>query len=130
MHLPVVTSWPAPLAPPDGGEPGGPVRVMLLGVRVTAYAIIRIAEHQRREAACTGAVINPALLDRLMDLPLGIPVTDPVMWAEMAGQPHGIAERHEDSARITRHLESPLTITDVVVEATTGSCWRPRSQRA
>jgi hypothetical protein len=93
---------------------------MLLGVRVTAYAIINIAEHRRRETAGTGAVINPALLDRLMDLPLGIPVTDPVVWTEMAGQPRGVAERHEDSARITRRLESPLTITDVVVEATTG----------
>ena len=91
MHLPAVTSSPAPLASPDGGEPGVPVRVMLLGVRVTAYAIINIAEHQRREAAGMGAVINPALLDRLMDLPIGIPVTDPVAWAEMADQPRGVA---------------------------------------
>ena len=119
MHLPAVTSSPAPLASPYRGEPGVPVRVMLLGVRVTAYAIISIAEHQRREAAGMGAVINPALLDRLMDLPTGISVTDPVAWAEMADQPRGVAERHEDGARITRRLESPLTITDVVVDATT-----------
>lgn len=97
-----------------------PVGVMLLGVRVTAYAIINIAEHQRRETAGMGAVINPALLDRLMNLPIGIPVTDPVVWAQMADQPRGVAERHEDGARITRRLESPLTITDVVVDATTG----------
>jgi len=120
MHLPVVTSSPAPLASPDGGEPGVLVRVMLLGVRVTAYAIINIAEHRRRETAGMGAVINPALLDRLMDLPIGIPVTDPVVWAEMADQPREVAERHEDGARVTRRLESPLTITDVVVDATTG----------
>jgi len=93
---------------------------MLLGVRVTAYAIINIAEHQRRETAGLGAVINPALLDRLMDLPIGVSVTDPVAWAEMADQPRGVAERHEDGARITRRLESPLTITDVVVGAATG----------
>jgi hypothetical protein len=31
---------------------------MLLGVRVTAYAIINIAEHQRRETAGMGAVIE------------------------------------------------------------------------
>jgi hypothetical protein len=93
---------------------------MLLGVRVTAYAIINIAEHQRRETAGLGAVINPALLERLMDLPTGISVTDPVAWAEMADQPRAVAERHEDGARITRRLESPLTITDVMVGAATG----------
>ena len=120
MHLPAVTSSPAPLASPDGAEPGVPVSVMLLGVRVTANAIINIAEHQRREAAGVGAVINPALLDRLMDLPTGIPVTDPVVWAEMADQPRGVAERHEDGVRTTRRLESPLTITDVVVDGVSG----------
>jgi len=120
MHLPVVTSSPAPLTSPDDGEPGVPVRVMVLGVRVTAYAIINIAEHRRRETAAMGAVINPALLDRLMDLPIGIPVTDLVIWAEMADQPCGIVERREDGVRITRRLESPLTITDVVVDATMG----------
>jgi hypothetical protein len=120
MHLPVVTSSPAPLASPDDGEPGVPVRVMLLGVRVTAYAIINIAEHRRRETAGMGAVINPALLDRLMDLPIGIPVTDLVVWAETADQPRGVVERHEDGVRITRRLESPLVITDVVVGATRG----------
>ena len=97
-----------------------PVGVMLLGVRVTAYAIINAAEHRRRETADLGAVINPALLDRLMDLPTGISVTDPVAWAEMADQPRGVAERHEDGARIIRRLESPLTITDVIVGAATG----------
>ena len=124
MHLPAVTSSPAPLASPYGGEPAVPVSVMLLGVRVTAYAIINIAEHQRREIAGMGAVINPALLDRLMDLPIGISVTDPVAWAEMADQPRGVAERHEDGARITRRLESPLTITDVIVGAATGQVLR------
>jgi len=120
MHLPPVTSSPAPLAAPYGGEPGVPVGVMLLGVRVTACAIINIAEHQRRETAGIGAVINPALLDRLMDLPIGITVTDPVAWAEMADQPNGVAELHEDGARIIRRLESPLTIADVIVDAATG----------
>jgi hypothetical protein len=93
---------------------------MLLGVRVTAYAIINIAEHRRRETAGMGAITIPALLDRLMDLPIGIPVTDPVVRAELADQPDGVAEGDEDGARITRRLESPLTITDVVVGAVTG----------
>jgi hypothetical protein len=120
MHLPAVTSSPALLASPYAGEPGMPVRVMLLGVRVTAYAIISAAEHQRRETAGMGTVIDPALLDRLMDLPIGIAVTDPVAWVEMADQPRGVVERHEDGARITRLLESPLTITDVIVDAVMG----------
>jgi hypothetical protein len=123
MQLPVVASSPAPLASlasADGGEPGGPVRVMLLGVRVTAYAIINAAEHRRREMAGMGAVVNPGLLDRLMDLPMGIPVSDPVVWAEMADQSGGVIERHEDGARVTRRLESPLTITDVVVDGISG----------
>src|SRR6266576_7188090 len=107
MHLRAVTSSPAPLASPHGGEPGVPVQVMLLGVRVTAYAIINIGEHRRRETAGVGTVSNPALLDRLMDLPTGIPVTDPVVWAEMANQPRAVAERGEDGAGITRHLEPP-----------------------
>ena len=120
MHLPATTSSPAPLGSLEGGEPGVPVQVMLLGVRVTAYAIINIAEHRRRETAGMGAITIPALLDRLMDLPIGIPVTDPVVWAELADQPGGVAEGDEDGARITRRLESPLTITDVVVGAVTG----------
>jgi len=103
-----------------GGEPGVAVRVMLLGVRVTAYAIINVAEHRRRGIADIGAIINPALLDRLMDLPMGIPVSDPVVWAEMADQPGGAIERHEDGAQVTRRLESPLMITDVVVDGVSG----------
>jgi hypothetical protein len=120
MYLPVVTSWSAPPASPDSGEQGVSVRVMLLGVQVTAYAVINMAEHRRREAAGLAAVINPGLLDRLMDLPTGIPVPDPVVWAEMAEQPREVAERHEDGVRLTRRLESPLTITDVVVDAAAG----------
>ena len=52
--------------------------VMLLGVRVTAHAAVNLAEHRRREAAGMAAVIDPALLDRLLDLPAGVPVIDPV----------------------------------------------------
>jgi hypothetical protein len=91
--------------------------VILLGVRVTAYATINAAEHRRREAAGIGAVVNPELLDRLLDLPAAVPVTDAAAWAELAGQPPGIAERGEDGASVTRRLESPLTIADVVVDA-------------
>jgi len=94
--------------------------VTLLGVRVTAYVIINVAEHQRREAAGMAAVTDPALLDRLMDLPVATPVIDPVIWAEMADQPAGIIERSEDGTSVTRRLESPLMIEDVVVDAAAG----------
>ena len=91
--------------------------VMLLGVRVTAYAVVNLAEHRRREAAGMAAVIDPALLDHLLDLPAGVPVIDPAGWAEMAGQPPGILERDPDGVNVTRRLESPLSIAEVVVQA-------------
>jgi hypothetical protein len=121
MPRPTVASSPAPSTSLPSDGPGVLVEgVILLGVGVTAAAIINIAEHRRREAAGMGAVTNPGLLDRLLDLPTGIPVTDPMVWAEMADQPPGIAERGEDGASVTRRLESPLAIADVVVEAGTG----------
>jgi len=93
MHLPDVASSPA--AATSVRAVAG---VMLLGVRVTAYAVINVAEHRRREAAGMGAVLQPALLDRLLDQPTGVPVIDPAGWAEMAGQPAGILERDEAAA--------------------------------
>ncbi len=98
--------------------------VMLLGVRVTAYAVINVAEHRRRAAAGMGAVTRPALLDRLLDLPAGAPVIDPVVWAETADQPPGILDRGADGASVTRWLESPLTIADIVVQAAAGRVLR------
>jgi hypothetical protein len=62
-----------------------------------------------------GAVTDPALLESLLDLPLGEPVDDAVAWAETAGQADGIVERAEDSCAVRRLLEPPLTITDVIV---------------
>jgi hypothetical protein len=91
--------------------------VMLLGVRVTASAVVDLAEHRRREAAGLAAVIDPALLDRLLDLPAGVPVIDPAWWA---GQFPGILERDPDGVSVTRRLESPLSIAEVVVRAAAG----------
>jgi hypothetical protein len=93
---------------------------MLLGVRVAAHTVINLGEHRRRESAGMTAVINPVLLDRLMNLPVGVPVVDPVAWAEMADQQPEILERGEDGASVTRHLNSPLTIADVMVRAAPG----------
>lgn len=121
MHRLVVASSPAPVNSHRGE--GGAVRVeavTLLGVKVTAYVVINDTEHQRREAAGMAAVTDPALLDRLMDLPVAVPVSDPVIWAEMTGQPSGIIERSEKGTSVTRRLESPLTIEDVVVAAAGG----------
>jgi hypothetical protein len=95
----------------------GVAGVMLLGVRVTAHVVVNLAEHRRREAAGMAAVIDPALLDRLLDLPAGVPVIDPGWWA---GQLPGILERDPDGVSVTRRLESPLSITDVVVRAAAG----------
>jgi hypothetical protein len=121
MHRMVVASSTPPVN--SRRDDGGAVRVeavTLLGVKVTAYAVINDTEHQRREAAGMAAVINPALLDRLMDLPVAVPVSDPVVWAEMTGQPTEIVERSEDGTHVTRRLQSPLIIEDVVVHVVGG----------
>jgi hypothetical protein len=99
---------------------GSVVGVTLLGVRVAACAVIDVAEHRRREAAGLGAITSPALLDRLMDLPAATAVFDPVLWAETADQPPGILERGEDGASVTRRLEPPLSIADIVIRAAAG----------
>jgi len=126
---------------------------MLLGVRVTAHAVLNLAEHGRRAAAGLGAVIDPALLDRLLDLPAGaaavidpalldrlldLPagaaaVIDPALLdrlldlpagvpvpAGLAGQWPGILDADPDGVSVTRRLESPLSITDVVIQAAAG----------
>jgi hypothetical protein len=123
MRLPSAASFRAPVtSSPVTSSSGGEhvAGVTLLGVRVTAYATVNVGEHRRRETAGVSAVINPALLDRLLDLPAAVPVIDPVVWAEMADQPPGILDRGEDGASVTRRLESPLNIADVVVEAASG----------
>src|SRR5580700_3235639 len=109
MHLADVASSPAAVTSLQTVA-----GVMLLGIRVTAYAVINVAEHRRREAAGMAAVIDPALLDRLLDLPAGVPVIDPAGWAEMAGQPTGILERDPDGVSVTRRLEAPLSVAEVV----------------
>jgi hypothetical protein len=94
--------------------------VNLLGVPVIAQAVLNAAEHERRASAGLGAVTDPALLDRLMDLPVAVPVADAVTWAEMSDQRPGVAERDEDGVTVTRMLEPPLVINDVVLAAAGG----------
>jgi hypothetical protein len=94
--------------------------VSLLGVRVTAIAIIDAAEHARRLAAACGAITDPALLDRLLGLPLGLSVPDPIAWAETADQPFGVIDRDTEGIKVTRRLAPPLAIEDVLVAAAAG----------
>jgi hypothetical protein len=121
MLLPAAASTSPPWAGRSGHEPSVQVPgVLLLGVRVTAYVFVNETEHRRREDAGIGAVTDPALLDRLLDLPVDAAVSDPAIWAEMTGQEPGIAERGEVGTSVTRHLVPPLAIKDVVVSATGG----------
>jgi hypothetical protein len=87
---------------------------------VTAVAIIDAAEHERRRAAACEAITDPALLDRLLELPLGMSVPDPVAWAETADQPFGVIGRDTDGITVTRRLTVPLVIEDVIVAAPAG----------
>ena len=106
MYHQAVASSPAQPAAPGRGDASVPVDVLLLGVQVTAYVFVNLAEHRRRQLG----VMDPALLDRLLDLPHGVCVPDPVALAEMTGQPPAIAERHEDGAAGPPRLASPAGV--------------------
>jgi hypothetical protein len=94
--------------------------VNLLGVRVSARAILNQAEHERRRALGITALTDPALLGRLLELPVGCSVLDPVVWAETAGQPTGVVIRGDDGHTVTRLLEPALTVEDVIVPGPPG----------
>jgi hypothetical protein len=105
----------APWAGRAGRVAVGPV--CLLGVSVIALARPRPAEHDRRSAAGLRPVVDPALLDRLLDLPAGEPVPDPVVWAETSARPAGIVERGDNGNTVTRLPEPPFDLDSVVVRA-------------
>ncbi|SRR6266568_1711752 len=94
--------------------------VNLLGVRVTAHAVLNRIEHERRSFLGITALTDPALLGRLLDLPVGRPVLDPVVWAETAGQPTGVVARGDDGHTVTRLLEPALIVEDVIVPGPRG----------
>jgi hypothetical protein len=91
--------------------------VNLLGVPVDVRAVLDVAEHARRQAAALGAVTDPGLLGRLLEVPVGQPVADPALWAETACQPAGVVARGDDGFSVTRLLAPALVITDVTVSA-------------
>ena len=92
-------------------------RVNLLGVQVTDHALLSCAEHQRRNSLGLGAITDPALLDRLLGLPVGYPCCDPALRAETSAAAPGIIDRAADGCTVTRLLEPPLVVDDVIVPA-------------
>ncbi|MGH3287272.1 MAG: hypothetical protein ACRDPD_21730 [Streptosporangiaceae bacterium] len=100
----------------------GPVR--LLGVPVTALARLNLDEHERRRTLGLGPVTDPALLDRLLNLPAGLPVADSAAWTQTADLPAGIVSRARDGCTVVRMLDIPLTVDAVVVRARRGRLMR------
>lgn len=108
---------------PSLAAPAGHVSVglvNLLGVRVSARAIIDQTEHSRRRSVGVSAVTDPALLGRLLEMPAGQQVLDPVTWAETAGLPPGVVARGDDGYTVTRLLEPALVVHDVIVPGRRG----------
>ena len=95
-------------------------QVNLLGVRVTARALLNCAEHERRSSLGLGAVTDPGLLDRLLGLPVRYPCGDPALWAETSAAAPGIVDHGADGCEVTRLLEPPLVVADVIVPAPRG----------
>jgi hypothetical protein len=94
--------------------------VNLLGVCVRVEGTLDPAEHRRRQGAGLSAVTDSELLGRLLEVPVGQPVADPVFWAETAGQPAGIVVRGDDGYTVTRRLRTALVIDRVIVAALRG----------
>ena len=103
---------------PDQAVPVGPVN--LLGVPVTALVLLDHAEHRRRRAVSLGAVTDPGLPGCLLGLPAGELAFDQVLWAEVSLVPGGVVGRGDDGCTVTRLLEPPLVVTDVVVAGRRG----------
>ncbi len=103
------------------------VGVYMLGVRVTACARLNVIEHERRAQCGLRAITDPSLLDRLLNLPVGVPVSDRALWAAVARQPDGLVMRAEDRHTVTRLIEVPLDLDCVIVSAQRGR-WRQSVQ--
>jgi hypothetical protein len=94
--------------------------VNLLGTRVSARGILNRDEHVRRDSLGIAAFTDAALLGCLLELPVGRPVLDPVVWAETAGQPAGVVTRDDDGHAVIRLLEPAVMVEDVIVPARRG----------
>ncbi len=109
-----------------GGSLAGPSEpvsvslVNLLGARVSVHGALAVPEHARRQSIGMTAVTDPALLGRLLEIPTGVPIINPALWAEIACQPAGIVTRGDDGYTVTRLLVPALVVLDVIVSAGLG----------
>jgi hypothetical protein len=94
--------------------------VNLLGVRVSVRAVLNLPEHRRRRSCGIAAFTDPALLGRLLELPVGCAVPDPTIWAETADQLPGVVTRGDDGQTVTRLLQPALAIAHVIVPGRRG----------
>lgn len=94
--------------------------VSLLGVQVTARVVLNRTEHERRDVVGLGPVTDQTLLDRLIELKPNESVIDSVFWAETSELPRGIVARGDDGYAVTRLLEQPLCLSDLLVQGTYG----------
>jgi len=60
----------------------------------------------------------------LLNLPAGLPATDPAAWTRAADLPAGIVSRAGDGHTVTRMLDFPLIVDAIVVEARPGRVLR------
>jgi len=91
--------------------------------RATLTVTLNAAEHERRQTASLDGITSPAVLDLLMQLPVGFPV--PVGALEVRDQgllrkvPAGVVHvdyRHGRPAHVTRMAVKPATVDLAVVE--------------
>ena len=82
--------------------------------------LLNQAEHERRNAYELGPVTDPGLLESLLELQPGEPVTNLVFWAETSSLPGGIVGRGDDGYTVTRLLEMPLAVRDVILHPRKG----------
>jgi hypothetical protein len=92
-------------------------RVNLLGVQVRARAPLNRAEHERRSSLGLGAVTDPA---GSWACRIGDPCRDPALWAETSAAAPGIVDHGADGCTVTRLLEPPPVLDDVIVPAPRG----------
>ena len=101
---------------PAGGDA---VRVLLQGRHVDVVVRLDQAEHERRSRFGLGAVAHPRLLRRLLEVPRGVLVDDPILRAETHLLPRGVVDvvEHGVACGLSRALAPPLTLEAVVVPA-------------
>jgi len=111
-------------------EPGGQARaVSVLGAEALCFYRLDKTEHARREQASAARLDHLADLERLLALPVGIPVPlgvlDQTVRRAVRALPAGAVDR--DRKTVTRRAVRPLQVDLAVVRA---SNWRQGLERA